>query len=323
MEIRSCRFESGCNFIRWQTDARRELSCLLGIADMLARERCELAPKTIWSHKTELGTIEKIEIQSEPGVKCKLYLCLPHKIKPPYRGFICLQGHSTGMHTSIAVDWHDESTPIMVEGDRDFAVGCMKRGIPAICLEQRCMGENSSNPEHKPGCYVPAMQALLYGKTILGERVFDVDRTIDYLIERGDFDSSHIGIMGNSGGGTTSMFAGALLTRLTHIMPSCSFSSFAASIGAMNHCSCNYVPGLLRYGESADVLGLIAPRPLVIVSGKEDPIFPLEAAQAEFIRLQKIYAASGAAQNCVHVLGDGGHQFYAEPAWREMLKFWM
>ena len=115
----------------------------------------------------------------------------------------------------------------------------------------------------------------------------------------------------------------ALLTRLTHIMPSCSFSSFAASIGAMNHCSCNYVPGLLRYGESADVLGLIAPRPLVIVSGKEDPIFPLEAAQAEFIRLQKIYAASGAAQNCVHVLGDGGHQFYAEPAWREMLKFWM
>jgi len=127
--------------------------------------------------------------------------------------------------------------------------------------------------------------------------------------------------MGNSGGGTTSMFAGAMLSRITHVMPSCSFSSFKASIMSMTHCTCNYVPGLLHYGESADVLGLIAPRPLVVVSGSKDEIFPVSAARAEFKRLRQIYADAGAPSNCQHVIGAGGHQFYAADAWPVMLKF--
>ena len=322
MKVKNCRFNSTENFAVWQKESRRELIDLLGITDLLNGERCPLNPRSLWKHENELGTIEKIAFDSEPGVENLVYLCIPHNVKPPYRAFICLQGHSTGMHTSIAVDWHDEISPLKIEGDRDFAIGCMKRGIPAVCLEQRYMGEHSTDPEHKCACYEPAMRALMRGSTTLGERVFDVDRTIDWMASRGDFDMTQIGIMGNSGGGTTSMFAGAVLPRLTHIMPSCSFSSFADSICAMFHCSCNYIPHLLEYGESADVVGLTAPRPLVIVNGIHDPIFPLSAANVQFERLRAIYAAAGAPENCVHVLGDGEHRFYAEPAWNAMLKFW-
>ena len=322
MKVKNCRFNSTENFAAWQKESRRELIDLLGITDLLNGERCPLNPRSLWKHENELGMIEKIAFDSEPGVENLIYLCIPHGVKPPYRAFICLQGHSTGMHTSIAVDWHDEITPLKIEGDRDFAIGCMKRGIPAVCLEQRYMGEHSTDPEHKCACYEPAMCALMRGSTALGERVFDVDRTIDWMASHGDFDMTQIGIMGNSGGGTTSMFAGAVLPRLTHVMPSCSFSSFADSICAMYHCSCNYIPHLLEYGESADVVGLTAPRPLVIVNGIHDPIFPLSAANAQFERLRTIYAAAGAPENCVHVLGDGEHRFYAEPAWNAMLKFW-
>ena len=322
MKVKNCRFHSTENFAAWRNESRRELIDLLGITELLNGERCPLNPRSLWKRENELGTIEKIAFDSEPGVENLIYLCIPHGVKPPYRAFICLQGHSTGMHTSIAVDWHDEITPLKIEGDRDFAIGCMKRGIPAVCLEQRYMGEHSTDPEHQPACYEPAMRALMRGSTALGERVFDVDRTIDWMASRGDFDMTQIGIMGNSGGGTTSMFAGAVLPRLTHVMPSCSFSSFADSICAMHHCSCNYVPHLLEYGESADVVGLTAPRPLVIVNGIHDPIFPLSAANEQFGRLRAIYAASGATDNCVHVLGDGEHRFYADPAWNAMLKFW-
>lgn len=322
MKPQSCRFDASIPFSDWQTNARRELTDLLGITELMTAERCALAPRSLWKRDIGPGTVEKIVFQSEPGVENKLYLCLPHNVTPPYHAFLCLQGHSTGMHTSIAVDWHDETTPLTIEGDRDFAIGCMKRGIPAVCLEQRYMGENSTDPDHKPACYEPAMRALLRGRTALGERIFDVDRVIDYLASRGDFDLSKLGIMGNSGGGTTSMFAGAILPRLTHVMPSCSFSTFADSIGAMYHCSCNYIPGLLCYGESADVLGLIAPRPLVVVSGKEDSIFPIGPAKQQFARLQEIYTAAGAEQNCKHVYGDGGHRFYAVPAWNAMLPYW-
>lgn len=322
MNVQSRRFEIGMNFSEWQSSARRELTDLLGIADLLAAPRCAQNPRSVWKRENGLGTIEKIAFLSEEGFENKIYVCIPHGVRPPYRAFLCLQGHSTGMHNSIGVDWRDEQTPIHVEGDRDFALECMRRGIPAVTLEQRYMGENSTDPERKSACYQPAMRALLRGRTALGERVFDVDRTIDYLASRGDFDLSHLGILGNSGGGTTSMFAGAVLPRLTHILPSCSFSTFADSIGAMYHCSCNYVPGLLLYGESADVLGLIAPRPLVIVSGNADEIFPLEPAIRQFARLREIYTAAGAPGRCRHVIASGGHRFYAEDSWRAMLPFW-
>lgn len=301
---------------------RKDLVDHLGVRDLLLAPRVPLAPETLWKRDIPEGSIEKVRIQLEPGVATCLYVCLPAGATGPQRPFLCLQGHSTGMHTSIAVEWKDETQPKAIAGDRDFAIGCLRRGIAAVCLEQRYMGENSTREDRSPDCAHYASIALLSGRTAIGERVFDVDRAIDYLATRPDFDLSQVGVMGNSGGGTTSMFAGAVLPRLTHGMPSCSFSSFRDSIGTIHHCVCNYVPGLYDVGESADVLGLTAPRPLVIVNGREDAIFPLSAANEQFERLQAIYAAAGAPDNVRHVVGPEGHRFYADLAWAEMLPLW-
>lgn len=301
---------------------RENLEKLLGVEDILHEERIPLDPKTLWRKDFPFGSVEKVRIQLEEGVSTCLYICLPPNAKPPYQAFICLQGHSTGMHTSIAVDWHDEETPLPWDGDRDFAIGCLKRGIPAVCLEQRYMGENSRKENRDPDCLQMCENALLRGRTALGERVFDVDRTIDYLAERGDFDISKIGVMGNSGGGTTSMFAGAVLPRLTHVMPSSSFSSFHDSIGTIWHCLCNHIPNLYAFGESSDVLGLIAPRPLVIVNGEKDEIFPIGPAKEEFAKIKARYESMGAGDKCFHVIGPEGHRFYAEIAWEKMLPMW-
>ncbi len=37
-------------------------------------------------------------------------------------------------------------------------------------------------------------------------------------------------------------------------------------------------------------------------------------------QLQRIYRADGAAGRCHHVVGQGGHRFYAEDAWPVMLE---
>lgn len=301
---------------------RRKLVDLLGIRDLLLGERIPLAPETLWHRDIDEGSIEKVRIHLQPGVSTCLYICLPRGAKPPYHPFLCVQGHSTGMHKSIGVDWRDETTPIENTGDRDFALGCLRRGVAAVCLEQRAMGENSAEPDHTPGCYLVAATALLEGRTLLGLRVFDADRALDYLATRPDFDLSRVGMMGNSGGGTTTMFAGAVLQRLTHLMPSCAFSSFHASIGAMRHCICNYIPGLYEFGEAADVMALAAPRALVIVNGATDPIFPLSAANEQFERLRAVYEAAGAGDRLRHVVGPEGHRFYADLAWEQMLPLW-
>jgi len=306
---------------KWQAGLRRKLLELLGETP---GKRPPLRVRSLWKQKHELGSMEKIAFASEPMCDATAYVCLPKTARPPYNFFICVQGHSTGMHNSIGVDREDETKKIEVPGDRDFALGCMRRGVAALCLEQRSFGERRERDQANVsdrGCFDAAMHALMLGRTLLGERIYDIDRAIDYLESRGDVNMRKLGVMGNSGGGTASMFAAAALPRIRLAMPSCYFCTFRDSIMAMHHCECNYVPGLLRYAEMADIMGLFAPRPVVIVAGKTDPIFPIKGVLKSFKALKRIYRAAGAEQNCLLAVGPEGHRFYAEEGWKKMLPF--
>jgi len=298
----------GGGVAKWQSRLRRKLRQLLG--DM-PEERCALRAKTLWKRPHPLGTIEKIVFTSEPYSDVPAYVCLPKDATPPHTFMICLQGHSTGMHNSIAVQLDDEGKPLSVEGDRDFGLGCMRRGIAALCIEQRSFGERREQRQKQiasHGCHDATMHALMLGRTLLGERVYDVDRGIDYLASRGDVDMKCIGVMGNSGGGTISLFSAAFY-----------FCTFRDSILSIYHCMDNYVPGLYKYAEMEDVLGLFAPKPVVIVAGEKDDIFPISATRTAFRNLRRIYDACGAGNRCHLVVGSEGHRFYAEKAWPVML----
>jgi dienelactone hydrolase len=304
----------------WRGRLRTKLRQLVG--DMPG-ERCPLRPRQLWQRQHPLGTIEKIAFTSEPYSDVVAYVCLPKDVEPPYTFMICVQGHSTGMHNSIAVQLEDETKPHKVEGDRDFGLGCMRRGIAALCIEQRSFGERREQKQERVaihGCHDATMHALMLGRTLIGERVYDVDRGIDYLASRGDVDMHRIGVMGNSGGGTISVFSAALLPRLAFAMPSCYFCTFRDSIMSIYHCMDNYIPRLLKYAEMADVMGLFAPKPVVIVAGAEDDIFPITATRRAFKDLQRIYKAYGAEGRCHLVVGNAGHRFYADDAWPVMLE---
>lgn len=306
----------------WQRRLRRKLRHRLG---KLPSMRAALRPKTLWKRDISLGTIEKVVFTAEQEVDVPAYVCLPAKREPPFPFMICLQGHTSGMHQSIGVDRADETKSIDVVGDRDFGLQCLRHGIAALCIEQRSLGERGEKRQQsvsKEGCHDAALHALMLGRTLIGERVYDVDRGIDYLAQRGDADLRRIGVMGNSGGGTISLFAAALLPRIAVAMPSCYFCTFRASIMSMYHCSCNYVPGLLELAEMSDIMGLFAPKPVVLVAGKEDPLFPISATRRAFRDLKKIYRACDAGDRCHLIVGEGGHRFYADAAWPVLPREW-
>jgi len=305
----------------WQRRLRRKVAELTGWNRMPTR-RPPLNVRSLWKQERRTGTIEKIAFTAEPHADVLAYVCIPKHAAPPYTWMICLQGHSTGMHNSIGVDRERETKRIRVEGDRDFALGCMERGIAALCIEQRSFGLRREQTQKQPaqhGCQDATMHALMLGRTLMGERVFDVDRGIDYLATRDDVDMKRIGVMGNSGGGTISVFSAALLGRIAFAMPSCYFCTFRDSIMSIGHCVDNYVPNLLLHAEMSDVLGLFAPRPVVVVAGKTDHIFPLRAVRKAFRDLKRIYRAAGAEGRCRLVVGPEGHRFYADLAWPKML----
>ncbi len=306
----------------WQAKLRRKLRKLVGY-DAMPKDRCALKSRRLWKQDHSLGTIEKVVFTSEPKAEVTAYVCIPKDVASPYKCMISLQGHNSGMHHAIGVEREDETKAMPVEGDRDFGIQCMSHGVAALCIEQRAFGERREQKtavSQRTMCHETAVHALMLGRTLIGERVFDVDRGIDYLAARGDVDMKSIGVMGNSGGGTVSMFSAALLPRLALAAPGSHFCRFRESIMSICHCTCNYVPGLYNVADMPDILGLFAPKPVIVVNGKDDEIFPIKPTRKAFRSLKRIYDGCGAGDNCHLVVGTEGHRYYADQAWPLILK---
>lgn len=305
------------NFDLWRERAGEKLFSLLGLDKF---QKCEPCFSEEYRTKKDGFTEIRFNFQSEGGYFVPCVLAVPEKSrfgeKPPL--MICLQGHGTGMHISMGRAKYEIDEAKIKNGDRAFALGCLKRGFCALSIEQRNFGEKGGNP--RPTCHASSMVALLTGRTIIGGRVWDVMRAIDTVQnEYSDlFDTERIYSMGNSGGGTATLYAFALEKRIRGAIASCAFCDFLSSIGEQNHCECNYIPGIRNYFDMADIAGIGSPKPLVIVSGKTDGIFPIDGAKKEFERLKNIYYAS--SDKCVHVIGKEGHRFYEKEAWNEFEK---
>lgn len=266
-------------------------------------------------------TEHRIAFDVEEGVQAICLLCIPKNLKGKAPLFIALQGHSTGKHVSMGRKLFDDDTP--GRGDRDYAMQAIERGYVALSLDQRGMGERRTEkvwPDKKndggsPRCDVTAMTALLSGRTMIGERCWDVSRAIDLALTYPEVDPDRIIVCGNSGGGTTTYYAACMDERIKVAMPSCSVCTFRDSIGAMPHCVCNFVPGICKYLDMGDMAAAIAPRKLIIINGKEDIIFPHHGVLETFDKVKKIYAAAGVPDNCALATGAHGHRFYKKEAW--------
>ena len=98
-------------------------------------------------------------------------------------------------------------------------------------------------------------------------------------------------------------------------MPSCSFCPYRESILELYHCACNYIPSAYRYFDMQDLSALIAPRPLTIVTGQLDTIFPIDAVRRGFETVEKIYQAAGAADACNLVETPREHWWCVDIVW--------
>ncbi len=156
----------------------------------------------------------------------------------------------------------------------------------------------------------------MVGRTLLGERVWDVKRAVEVLKTEFGLADLPFYCMGNSGGGTATVYAAALLPELAGAIPSCSVCTWEHSIAMRQHCECNYVPHIAEYFDMGEIAALIAPRPYVQVNGRDDPIFLQVGAEDAFREAARVYAAAGASENCRLVIGEGGHRFYARAAWK-------
>ena len=310
--VPSMRYDGKEDYAQWQKKAREKCKELLGLSQF---QKCALEVQIEQEIETEEYVETRFCFQSEEHYRIPCHLRMPKGAGKPLPVMICLQGHTTGMHISLGNPKFQGDEARISNGDRDFANRVIKEGYCALIMEQRDMGECGGN-EEGPQCYVPSTANLLIGRTTLGERVWDVQRAIDVIVQYfPQIDAEKIMCMGNSGGGTTAFYAACIDERIKAVMPSCAICTFDDSIAAMSHCICNFVPGMRKYFDMCDLGGLIVPRRMVMVSGREDEIFPLKGAEKTAEFLKQLYTCNGAAEQFQFVVGEGGHRFYADDAW--------
>lgn len=313
--IPSMRYDKTSSFSEWQKAARQKLNELLGLPLRRCPELIEIEYEKEHGDYTET----RFSFQSEEGYFVPCHLLVPKNAAAPLPLMICVQGHSTGMHMSLGVPLYEGDMEKIELTDKDFAIQAVSRGLCAVTIEQRCMGECGGTPH--PACDLTAVTDILIGRTLIGERVWDIQRLIDTVTAHfPQVDSEKIYCMGNSGGGTSTFYAACTDERIKAAMPSCSVCEYEDSITPMKHCNCNYIPYIRKYFEMGDLCGLIAPRKLVIVAGTDDGIFPIHGTKKTFNTASTLFDSAGAKGNCALVIGNGGHRFYADDAWPVFLK---
>ena len=70
-----------------------------------------------------------------------------------------------------------------------------------------------------------------------------------------------------------------------------------------------------------DMAGLIAPRPFNAISGRTDPIFPIDQVKFAYGKLREVYAVAGVKERCRLYIGEGGHRYYKSGAWSFVREF--
>ncbi|HTS27152.1 MAG TPA: alpha/beta hydrolase family protein [Bryobacteraceae bacterium] len=299
---------------QWQKNLRAKITELLG---GFPARRVPLLSQTLEVRDFAGYRREKFVFQSRPDAWVLGYLLTPKPPQTPQPVVICVPGHGRGVDDIVGVDDKGQDRTVKEAYQYDFAIQAVEHGMAALAIEPMAFGcrRDPLTKAHNltaSACQPAAGAALLMGQTMIGWRVYDVMRTIDWIETRPELDAHHVGCMGISGGGTCTTFSAALEPRIRAAMVSGYLNTFRDSIMSISHCIDNYVPGILNWCEMYDVAGLIAPRPAFFESGERDNIFPIGASRASFARVKKIYEVFEAANATDQETFDGPHSFWGK-----------
>lgn len=113
-----------------------------------------------------------------------------------------------------------------------------------------------------------SLRAFLVGKTIVGLRIDDVIRAVDWLAARGDVDPGKISAYGAGAYGTVVLHAAALDARIQRIVLENTLASYRMAIEQPLHRNISEVmiPGVLLHYDIDDLVRAISPRQVVMVN---------------------------------------------------------
>jgi len=305
------RAETREEWREWRDKLRAKLVELLG---GFPQEKCPLNPEVLETVEEERYIREKVVFDSEPGASVPAYVLIPKGVTSngKARALLCLHGHGRGKDDVAGIATNEVDRQRFIRPlNYDYAHQFAERGYFVLAPDARCFGERGQDGMT---CTWAFTSGLLMGKIMVGMRVWDAIRAIDYLQTRPEVDGERIGCVGLSWGGTHTIYTAALDERIKVAVVSGYFGGFKDVLIDRGCCPCQYVPNILKYADLPDIVSLIAPRPLLIENGTRDPLYTLEVVKEEYTRVERVYNLLGAGDRIDIDIFEGGHQFSGRKA---------
>ncbi|NLC81255.1 MAG: hypothetical protein GX748_08735, partial [Lentisphaerae bacterium] len=266
-------------------------------------ERTPLEARTTGVIECEGYRIEKVLLQSQPGVYVTglLYLPVDPKFKAPYPGLLVVHGHSN--EGKLRDVYRHMATLAVKAGFGVFAPDPISQGErrqwTAQYDTQDCAVEHTSI----------GARSWLVGWNFARFRLWDAVRSIDYMATRQDLDLSRLAVAGNSGGGTMSAYLQAFDERIKVACPNCYVSSLREVIRERGcHDSEQFFHGQLANGfNHAALAALGQPRVDLLIGARHADYFPIAGVRSTFGILQGLHNRIGASSRVALYSCDGPH----------------
>jgi len=248
--------------------------------------------------------IENIVFESRPGYLVTGNLYLPNS-KGKVPGVIGVCGHSLNGKAA--------------EAYQSFAQGLARQGQVCFLIDPVGQGERFQYLNEKLGSRLGGgtteHNQMGAPQTLVGEFLgtwfaWDGIRALDYLLTRPEIDPQHLGITGNSGGGTQTTWLCGLEPRFTMGAPSCFITTFRR--GAENELPQDMEqcpPRVLAQDlDHCDFLAAMAPKPVIILAQEKD-FFDNRGSTESYERLKKLYTLLGKPENIQLHIGPDPHGY--------------
>ncbi len=263
-------------------------------------EPVPLDPQVVERTSSDGITREKVVIQTHEGVHLPLYLLVPEENRDG-QAIVALHGHGGrggyGKEQVAGVIGDDSVLQRQIRRlDYNYGLRFAQEGYITITPDFRSFGERTEalpRSNYDP-CDVNFFRYACYDReNFIRYQIWDGMRAIDYLMSREEVNPDRVGLTGLSYGGRMTMYIGALDKRMKVCVASgaMNFLKERKTIGII--CGSQTLPGLLTYGDTREIFGLIAPRPLLMQLGTNDATSPVLYAPEIDGDLGRIYRSAG------------------------------
>jgi dienelactone hydrolase len=294
----------------WRARTRGRLTDLLGEPPHPVPLAAEVTEREARGNYTR----HRVVFDSEATMSVPAYLLVPNARRARGPAVLAIHGHGPGKSEIVGLR-HDGATG--TEHPGDYAHQLAEAGYLVLAPDLRCFGERADPvPADHYLCDANLVAAVAAGRNPLADNLHDLVCSLDLLSDHPLVDPGRIGAVGFSYGGTMAMFLSAWDTRVRATIVSGYFSSWrAAHRVPYNLCGSQVLFGMLGQIEHVDLAALIAPRALLVESGREDFLFPVETATESMTELAAVYAAMRAPMHSLeHHVFEGGHRWDGETA---------